>query len=316
MTDTSSLIHHDNEDYGTMRAGAALMARSRPTDEPPKPEREHASAQHPSLLRPGAGLLAQASRLLSGVADDADDAALLRLLGPLVVPAFGDIAALYTVDSTGVVTLICAEPSQNGLVQRLRGHLQEHPDAARRAYAGLVALTRPVTIHPDRSDVADLPTGVRPYYEESPNRVLGLAAEVVAPLGGGAEDGALLAIGSLDRTRRYDDADLATVEVLAALVAGRRAVRALLRREARLQQQLQHSVLAGRELAHQLNNDLTMPVGVVELLLDRGPSDPDLQEMIAAASKDLAALEQHVRVFHEQMRGQSSAPPGPRPREC
>jgi hypothetical protein len=260
------------------------MARLEPTDEPPEPDPEHAGAQHPSLLRPGDSLLARASRLLSGVADDADDATLMTLLGPLVVPALGDVAALYTIDATGAVILVGAEPSQNGLVRRLRGHLEEHPDAARMAYAGLVTLTKPVIIHPDRSDVADLPSDVKLYYEASPNRVLGLAAEVVAPLGGGAESDALLTIGSQDRSRRYDDADLATVEVLAALVSGRRATRTLRHREARLQQQIEASALAGRELAHQLNNDLTMPVGVLELLLDRGPPDSDLQELLAAAT--------------------------------
>jgi signal transduction histidine kinase len=292
-----------------MRAGAALMARSEPTDEPPEPDPERASVQHPSLLRPGASLLARASRLLSGVADDADDATLMTLLGPLVVPALGDVAALYTVDSAGLVTLVGAEPSQNGLVQRLRGHLQRHPDAARITYAELATLAQPAIVRPAGPD---LPAGVK-SYEAAPNRVLGLAAEIVAPLGDGAESDALLTIGSLDRARQYGDADLATVEVLAALVAGRRAIRTLLHREARLQQQIEDSALAGRELAHQLNNDLTMPVGVLELLLDRGPPDSDLQEMLAAASKDLTALEQHIRDFHEQMRGQSGAPAGPRP---
>ena len=83
----------------------------------------------------------------------------------------------------------------------------------------------------------------------------------------------------------------------------------------RLQQQIEEGTIAGRELAHRLNNDLTMPVGVVELLLDRGLPGSDLQEMLEAASKDLAALEQHVRAFHEQMRDQSSGPAGPRPTE-
>jgi signal transduction histidine kinase len=150
---------------------------------------------------------------------------------------------------------------------------------------------------------------------QSASDALGLAVEVVAPLGSGGDHDALLAIGSLDRGRQYEDADLATVEVLAALVEARRAVRELTRGEARLRRQIEDGALAGRELAHRLNNDLTMPVGVVELLLDRGPLGPDLQEMLVAASKDLAALEQHIRDFHDLMRSQSTAPAGPRPPE-
>jgi hypothetical protein len=59
-------------------------------------------------------------------------------------------------------------------------------------------------------------------------------------------------------------------------------------------------------LAHLLNNDLTMPVGVIELLLDRNDSTPDLREMLRAAAHDLGALEQHVRAFHELTREHTS----------
>jgi hypothetical protein len=145
-----------------------------------------------------------------------------------------------------------------------------------------------------------------------------LTAEIVAPLGSGAEPDALLVIGAAGAAnRRGQDtvADLATVEVLAALVAARRTVRELTRREARLHQQLEAGALAGRELAHRLNNDLTMPVGVVELLLDRSALGAELQEMVEAASKDLSALERHIQEFHAQMRNQSTAPAGPRPPE-
>ena len=144
---------------------------------------------------------------------------------------------------------------------------------------------------------------------------LGLTAELVAPLGSGDGPDALLVIGGSDRQRPYDDADLATVEVVAALLEAQRTVRELARREARLRQQVEDGALAGRELAHRLNNDLTMPVGVVELLIDRGTFGLDLQEMLEAAAKDLSALELHIQAFHDQMRSQSSAPAGPRPPE-
>jgi hypothetical protein len=287
------------------------MTRSESPDEPPEPGTEYAAVRHPSAPESGPALLVRATRLLTGLAEDADDATLMTLLGPVVVPALGDVAALYIVEPDGSVTLAGAEPAQNGLVRRLRGHLQQHPDAARITYAGLANLTQPAIVRPAGPD---LPPGID-AHEAAPNRVLGLAEEIVAPLANGSANDALLAIGSADRNRQYDAADLATVEVLATLLAGRRAIRLLTLREARLRQQLAENVEAGRELAHRLNNDLTMPVGVVELLLDRGAPGSDLQEMLEAASKDLAALEQHIREFHEQMRGQSSAPAGPRPPE-
>jgi len=106
--------------------------------------------------------------------------------------------------------------------------------------------------------------------------------------------------------------------VLAALLTASRSIRELARREAALREQLDANAQAGRQLAHRLNNDLTMPVGVVELMLDRGTAGADLQEMLEAASNDLAAIERHVNAFHDEIRGRSSGPPirsaGPRPR--
>lgn len=134
----------------------------------------------------------------------------------------------------------------------------------------------------------------------------GQQPELVAPLDGDAPNGDLLVIRSTDPDRRYDDADRSAAEVLAALVGVRRAARRQAEREATLRQQVETLAQAGRELAHALNNDLTMPVGVIELLTDRTTVSPDLQEMLQAAAKDLAALEQHVRDFHELMRGLGS----------
>jgi len=123
----------------------------------------------------------------------------------------------------------------------------------------------------------------------------------------------VLLIGSAAPGRQYDAAELATVEVLVALVESRLTVRELARREAHLRRLLEAGTAAGRELAHRLNNDLTMPVGVVELLLDRGNAGSELQEMLEAASHDLAALEQHIRLFHDEMRVQAGGAAAPRP---
>ena len=139
----------------------------------------------------------------------------------------------------------------------------------------------------------------------------GQAPELVAPLDGDGSAGELLVIRSADPGRRYDEAERAAAEVLAALVGARRTARRQAAREARLRQQIETMALAGRELAHALNNDLTMPVGVIELLMDRTSFSPDLKEMLEAAAKDLAALEQHVRAFHDLMRAQMDSSPTP-----
>jgi len=163
-------------------------------------------------------------------------------------------------------------------------------------------------IVPALGDVVTLYAGDgRPIGVAPVDAPLGLAAEIVAPLGDAMTDG-LLAIGSSDATRIYTDAERSAADVIAALLGARRASRRQATREATLHQQLEALALAGRELAHALNNDLTMPVGVVELLMDRSDFSPDLREMLQAASKDLAALEQHVREFHLLMRTQAGQP--------
>ena len=133
-------------------------------------------------------------------------------------------------------------------------------------------------------------------------------SEIVAPLGGNTSGGDLLVIRSADRERRYDEAERQAGEVLAALLGTRRAARRQTEREAVLLERLETLAQAGRELAHALNNDLTMPVGVMELLMDRSSFSADLQEMLEAAGKDLSALEEHVRTFHDLMREQTGSP--------
>ena len=133
----------------------------------------------------------------------------------------------------------------------------------------------------------------------------GQQPELVAPLDGDESAGEVLVIRSADPGRRHDDAEGAAAEVLAALVGARRAASRQAAREAMLRQQVETLALAGRELAHTINNDLTMPVGVIELLTDRTSFSPDLREMLEAAAKDLAAREQHVRSFHDLMRAQT-----------
>lgn len=223
-----------------------------------------ASAKHEPVDRQAGGVstvpghLAAAARALAGAPADADDAALLALLARAIVPALGDVVALYAADGSGHARLIGAAPGDAPSVRR----------------SGTDA---------------------------------GQPSELVAPLGGDAPEGDLLVIRAADPARRYDDADRAAAEVLAALIGARREASRQATREATIRQQIETLSLAGRKLAHALNNDLTMPVGVIELLTDRTSFSSELQEMLQAAAKDLAALEQHVRDFHDLMRAQTGS---------
>jgi signal transduction histidine kinase len=221
-------------------------------------------------------LLAAVSRALAQGHDDDEDTDLLARLARVVVPVLGDLVVLYAQDDPNAVRLAGAAPADATVTQRLR----------HRAELSVPPLSA---------------TAIRAFH-----RTVGIASEIVAASTHGVQPGWLLAIGSADPTRRYGEAERAAIEVVGALVAARRVRRGQAAREAALRQQIETVALAGRELAHALNNDLTMPVGVVELLLDRSGVTPELREMLQAAARDLTALEQHVRDFHDVMRASST----------
>ena len=133
---------------------------------------------------------------------------------------------------------------------------------------------------------------------------IGLAAVAAPAADGDGSDTVLLWPAGADGAQPADE-DTATVAV--ALLGAARARRVSRSREAELRGYLEENARTGRELAHRLNNDLTMPVGVVELLLDRTGFAPDLHDMLQAAANDLASLERHIRGFHTLMRTQSGA---------
>ena len=239
------------------------------------------------------GVLASVARALATAPDGADDATLLTLLGRMLVPALGDAVALYAAEESAGVRLIGAAPDDAPAARQLRAHVEQQPGALA-DYAAIAAPGHPAVILAERAAATGWAL----------RGATGLVAEIVAPLGSPADrDGLLTIVSSVER--QYDDDDRAAVEVVAALVTSRRAAIRQADREATLQQQIDALAQAGRELAHALNNDLTMPVGVIELLMDRTGFAPDLQEMLEAASKDLAALERHVREFHGLMRTRS-----------
>jgi hypothetical protein len=242
------------------------------------------AAGQPQGVWPGLDVLARVAQSLAGASADVDDRALVTILGQTVVPGLGHVVALFAADAGEHVQLVEAAPAGAEPATRLRAHLERYPDGAS-VYAEVLRTGCPTSVRSAGADAA------------------GLSAEMAAPLGGGSAG--LLTIGTTDAGRQYALADLLVLEVLASLLGARRAARDLALREAASRQRLQETVAAGRELAHRLNNDLTMPVGVVELLLDRTPLSSDLREMLVAASKDLAALEQHIRSFHDQLRHSS-----------
>jgi hypothetical protein len=276
------------------------MTSSEPPAEPLAPDRRQAGDASGGL-----DLLAAAARALAEAPAAADDERLVELLGRVVVPTLGDACALYAPDDAGVLRAVGVAPAGAEAARRLRRHLARHPEAAA-AYAAVLEAGRP-RIGPALGEVAAEQATGRPA-PPGPGRAGGPAWEIAAPLGSGGHGDGVLVIGSLGRRRRPDAADLTTVELLAALVRDRRACRELARREAALRRRLEEATLAGRELAHLLNNDLTMPIGVVELLLDGTDLPAELHAMLEAASEDLAALERHVRTFHQLIRTQSGGP--------
>src|SRR5262249_51224661 len=141
-------------------------------------------------VRGGTDLFARATRALAGATADADDATLVALLGPILVPALGDVAALYTIGPDGHGRLARAAPPHGLLAPPPRIRLARSPDAAA-AYAALAAGRRAATVQATGPSEPAEGSNRRPD-PEPPSRVLGLAAEIAAPLGGGNGHDALL----------------------------------------------------------------------------------------------------------------------------
>jgi len=144
-------------------------------------------------------------------------------------------------------------------------------------------------------------------------QAVGFQSLMLAPLLARGKAAGLLLVGSTESARTYTPADLSLIELLATVTAATLATLDLERREAALNARLDNVTHAARELAHLVNNDLTLPVGAIEILIDRPDISPELREMIVAAASDLAAAEQHIRDFHQLVRGEPTAQPGVRP---
>ncbi len=72
--------------------------------------------------------------------------------------------------------------------------------------------------------------------------------------------------------------------------------------DAELRRRLEGLILAARELAHLLNNTLTLPIGVLEILQRRTDLPPEVQAMLDEAAAALESAEEHVRTFQQIVR--------------
>lgn len=99
------------------------------------------------------------------------------------------------------------------------------------------------------------------------------------------------------------DEDLGVLAALAALACPVLALSEAAGQAAALRQRVETLTHAARELAHDLNNDLTMPIGALELIRERADLPADVQELIGAAAEDLTKVEARVRAFQQVARG-------------
>ena len=97
--------------------------------------------------------------------------------------------------------------------------------------------------------------------------------------------------------------DLGVLEAFATLAGPVLALIGADAREAVARRRYETLTQAARALAHDLNNDLTMPVGALELMRDRDDLPADVQELITAAADDLTRVEARIRAFQQAARG-------------
>ena len=137
----------------------------------------------------------------------------------------------------------------------------------------------------------------------------GAQAAVAVPL---VHEGRLLgalSVYSLDPKRRFRDDDAEILELLAGMAAAALVGLESARREAELAGRLDGVTLAARELAHLVNNTLTLPVGAIELLLSRADLPADIHELLEAAAADLDEIADQVRRFQQVVRVETKETP-------
>lgn len=94
-----------------------------------------------------------------------------------------------------------------------------------------------------------------------------------------------------------------------AVTAAAAIVRCLLRDRELEQARLEGVQLAAREMAHLLNNDLAVAVGLIELLQERPDLPPHLRELLDEAAGSLDSAAQHVSDLQTVVRVATKATP-------
>ena len=86
------------------------------------------------------------------------------------------------------------------------------------------------------------------------------------------------------------------------MTAAAAIVHGLLRDRELEQARLEGVQLAAREMAHLLNNDLAVAVGLIELLQERPDLPPHLRELLDEAAESLDSAAHHISDFQSVVR--------------
>ena len=97
-----------------------------------------------------------------------------------------------------------------------------------------------------------------------------------------------------------------------AVSAAAAIVKELLRDRELEQARLEGVQLAAREMAHLLNNDLAVAVGLVELLHERPDLPPHFGEMLDGAAASLDSAARHISEFQDVVRVETKQTPAGR----
>ncbi|MFN8526838.1 MAG: GAF domain-containing protein [Chloroflexota bacterium] len=137
----------------------------------------------------------------------------------------------------------------------------------------------------------------------------GAQASVATPL---VRDDTLLGalvVLSDDPHHQFDEEDAAILELLGSLASSTMVGLETARRDSAQSGRLDGIALAGRELAHLLNNDLTAPIGILELVIGRADVPPRVKELLQTALIDLGNAERHIKQFQQVVRVETRATP-------
>ncbi|MCC6179598.1 MAG: GAF domain-containing protein [Chloroflexi bacterium] len=266
-------------------------------------------------------LLIEVGRALTAAPDVDLGAAVSRLL----IPALSDVCLVDALDERGSVrSLVRAhvDPRSERLIAGLRLRWPEDrwprprplrpEDVAGWGEGG--GNDGLAVVMPDVGD-ASRQVIVHSRGQDRLLRQIGLTSCIVAPLAFGGRLLGMLVLGLTSERACYLDDDAPLVEGIGRQVA--HAVDAANQRRqfatretelVRLRGTYDTLVQAARELSHALNNDLTLPIGALELLQARADLAADVRELMTAAASDLGTAEARVRAFHTLARNEAWLP--------